>query len=171
MDYGYGNKSGWRREFTIVICSIMDFETVLKYLPYDHPFLFVDELLAIDDYGATGSFTFNANLDFYQGHFKDNPVTPGVILTECCAQIGVVSLGIFLLSQQGVNLENMQIGLSSSEMEFLEPVFPGEKVEVSSKKLYFRFNKLKCEVKMHNVNRKLVCRGTISGMLSTGKNE
>ncbi len=169
MDYGDGTKGRWRREFTIVICSIMDFKTVLKYLPYDHPFLFVDELLAIDDSGSEGSFTFNSNLDFYQGHFKDNPVTPGVILTECCAQIGVVSLGIFLINQQGDTLENMQIGLSSSEMEFLKPVFPGEKVTVSSKKVYFRFNKLKCEVKMYNGNNKLVCKGTICGMLSARK--
>ena len=148
----------------------MDIETILKRLPYTYPFLFVDELIQIDGSGVKGNFTFKEDLDFYKGHFKDNPVTPGVMLTECCAQIGVVSLGIFLLNEQGGILENMGIGLSSSEMEFLKPVFPGEKVEVSSKKIYFRFNKLKCEVKMHNADGELVCKGTISGMLSTGKN-
>lgn len=145
----------------------MDFETVLKYLPYEHPFLFVDELIHIDEFGVKGNFTFKEDLDFYKGHFKDNPVTPGVMLTECCAQIGVVSLGIFLLNEEGGSLENIGIGLSSSEMEFLKPVFPGENVEVSSKKIYFRFNKLKCEVKMHNANGELVCKGTIAGMLGT----
>jgi len=103
-------------------------------------------------------------MDFYKGHFKDNPITPGVILTECCAQIGVVCLGIHLLTNSAAD-SNLAIGLSSSEMEFYIPVMPNEKVRVVSKKVYFRFHKLKCEVKMYNADQKLVCKGTISGML------
>jgi 3-hydroxyacyl-[acyl-carrier-protein] dehydratase len=44
-------------------------------------------------------------------------------------------------------------------------VYPNEKVRVVSEKEYFRFNKLKCAVKMYNINDELVCRGTISGMI------
>ncbi|TMM57258.1 hydroxymyristoyl-ACP dehydratase [Maribacter algarum] len=149
----------------------MNYKEIIQKLPYTKPFLFVDELLHIDENGAEGSYTFDANSDFYKGHFKDNPVTPGVILTECCAQIGVVALGIYLLNNEEVTMgENVQIGLSSSEMEFLVPVFPNEKVVVSSEKEYFRFHKLKCKIKMHNSEGKLVCKGTISGMLKSNKN-
>lgn len=70
---------------------------ILERLPYTKPFLFVDELISVDENGATGTFIFNENLDFYKGHFKDNPITPGVILTECMAQIGLVCLGIYLM--------------------------------------------------------------------------
>ncbi|RZM23479.1 MAG: beta-hydroxyacyl-ACP dehydratase, partial [Pedobacter sp.] len=66
----------------------MNKEEILSHLPYTEPFLFVDELLDIDENGATGTFTFREDLDFYKGHFKDHPVTPGVILTETMAQIG-----------------------------------------------------------------------------------
>ncbi len=128
----------------------------------------MDELLEIDDKGAKGCYIFPKISDFYKGHFKDNPVTPGVILTECCAQIGLVCLGIHLLG--GATDTNLKIGLTSSEMEFLLPVFPGEKVIVSSKKVYFRFQKLKCEVKMHNREGKLVCKGIIAGMFKSDKN-
>jgi len=139
---------------------------ILKNLPYAKPFLFVGELTHLDENGVEGNFTFSKDLNFYKGHFKNNPVTPGVILTECCAQIGVVSLGLYLISQNGeVPIESFQIGLSSSEMEFLLPVFPGETVTVRSEKLYFRFNKLKCKVKMYNAAGKLVCQGTIAGMI------
>ncbi|WP_222984217.1 3-hydroxyacyl-ACP dehydratase FabZ family protein [Flagellimonas meishanensis] len=137
---------------------------IIQSLPYSEPFLFVDELLEVHDDGIKGNYTFRSDLPFYQGHFKDNPVTPGAILTECCAQIGVVCLGIHLM--EGQFGEDSIIALSSFDMEFLLPVFPGEKVTVTSKKIYFRFNKLKCSVKMFNAKDKLVCRGIISGMLN-----
>lgn len=144
---------------------------IIQKLPYTEPFLFVDELLEIDENGSKGTFTFSKNLDFYKGHFKENPVTPGVILTECCAQIGVVCLGIYLLgNDKNSPMENINIGLSSSEVEFLLPVFPDEKVTVTSKKIYFRFHKLKCSVKMYNALGKLVCKGEIAGMIKSSKN-
>lgn len=202
----------------------MDPNRIIQKLPYTKPFLFVDELLEVDTNGAKGTFTFRKDLDFYQGHFRDNPVTPGVILTECCAQIGLVCLGIYLLdnntsattgntsvttdntsaatnhnnttatnnnikatdninttTDDGTDVpldldniinettENFQIGMSSSEMEFLLPVFPDEKVRVTSEKLYFRFHKLKCTVKMYNSQGQLVCKGEIAGMIKSGK--
>ena len=75
----------------------MEKEIILSKLPYSKPFLFVDEIIHIDENGVEGTFTFDENLDFYKGHFKNNPVTPGVILIEVMAQIGLVCLGLFLL--------------------------------------------------------------------------
>jgi len=143
----------------------MKYKEIIENLPYEKPFLFVDELMHVDENGVEGVYVFSGDSDFYKGHFKDNPVTPGVILTECCAQIGVVSLGLFLL--QDVLKEGLAVGMSSSEMEFYIPVLPGEKVRVISKKVYYRFHKLKCEVKMYNSLDKLVCKGVISGMLKS----
>lgn len=136
---------------------------ILNKLPYTKPFLFVDELLHIDENGVEGRFTFSADLDFYKGHFKDNPVTPGVILTEVMAQIGVVCLGIYLLGND-FNSKS-KVALTSSEIEYLKPVYPNETVTVISEKVYFRFGKLKCKVKMLNANKEEVCHGTIAGMI------
>jgi 3-hydroxyacyl-[acyl-carrier-protein] dehydratase len=58
-----------------------------------------------------------------------------------------------------------KIALTSNEIDFLAPVFPGEKVIVTSEKIYFRFGKLKCKVEMKNSAGKVVSRGTIAGML------
>ena len=142
---------------------LMEVSEILENLPYSAPFLFVEELLNVDENGATGTFTFDKVLDFYKGHFKKKPVTPGVILTETMAQIGLVCLGIFLVGDE-LNSES-QIGLTSTEIEFLKPVLPGEKVTVISEKVYFRFNKLKCKVKMLNENSEIVCEGTIAGII------
>lgn len=140
----------------------MNTPEILKKLPYSKPFLFVDELLNVDENGASGTFLFNENLDFYNGHFKNNPVTPGVILTECMAQIGLVCLGIFLMKD---NTEELTVAMTSTEIEFLNPVFPNEKVTVISEKIYFRFGKLKCSVKMFNSRSETVCEGTIAGII------
>ncbi len=144
----------------------MDVNKVIEKLPYTKPFLFVDSLSHVNSDGASGSFYFHNDLEFYQGHFIQNPVTPGVILTECCAQIGLVCLGIFLLSKTPeTNMNDLAVAFSSSQMEFYLPVFPGETVYVSSEKLYFRFNKLKCKVKMYNEAKELVCKGELAGMI------
>jgi 3-hydroxyacyl-[acyl-carrier-protein] dehydratase len=138
-------------------------QDIIAKLPYEKPFLFVDELLHIDENGVKGTYTFSLGSEFYKGHFKNNPVTPGVILTETMAQIGVVCLGIYLLADN-FSAET-KIALTSSEIEYLKPVFPDEKVTVISEKVYFRFGKLKCNVKMLNVNNELVCKGSIAGMI------
>lgn len=139
-------------------------EEILALLPYTTPFLFVDELRHIDEDGATGTYTYSADSDFYKGHFKDYPVTPGVILTETMAQIGLVCLGIYLLDDTIDT--NIAVALTSAETEFLKPVFPGEKVTVTSEKIYFRFGKLKCRTFMKNEKGETVCTATIAGMLT-----
>lgn len=138
-------------------------EDIISKLPYSKPFLFVDEILNIDENGVEGIYTFDENLDFYKGHFKDNPITPGVILTETMAQIGLVCLGIYLMNDK-LNKDTV-ISMTSSEIEYTKIVFPKETVKVFSEKIYFRFGKLKCKVIMQNEAGEEVCSGTIAGMI------
>lgn len=136
---------------------------IIALLPYSKPFLFVDEITSITANGVEGTYFFDEKLEFYKGHFKDNPITPGVILTETMAQIGVVCLGIYLLND--VFNKNSVIALTSSEIEYIKPVCQNQKVTVISEKIYFRFNKLKCRVSMFNEENEMVCRGIIAGMI------
>lgn len=143
----------------------MNSKEIITYLPYQKPFLFVDELTEISENGITGNYTFNKESFFYQGHFKGHPVTPGVILTEVMAQIGVVCLGILLL-QNELDVKTPKIALTSHKIDFFHAVYPEEKITVVSEKQYFRFNKLKCFVRALNDKGQLVCRGEIAGMLT-----
>ncbi len=143
----------------------MTAEEIISKLPYQSPFLFVDGLTSISEIGITGHYTFKETDYFYKGHFKDRPITPGVILTECMAQIGLVCLGIYLMKDEVSESFHPQIALTSSQIDFFLPVFPGEKVTIISEKDVFRFNKLKCKVKLFNEKNELVCRGSISGMI------
>ena len=149
----------------------MNTEEIITLLPYQKPFLFVDEITSITENKVLGNYTFQENEFYYQGHFKDNPITPGVILTEAMAQIGLVCLGVFLLKDEISTDNKPQIALTSHQIDFFLPVLPNEKVTVVSEKIFFRFNKLKCAVKMMNTKKELVCRGEISGMIIPNNNE
>lgn len=146
-------------------------ETIIQLLPYQPPFLFVEELTYISENRSEGYYTFKNDEYFYKGHFKDKPITPGVILTEVMAQIGVVCLGIYLLKNDFSEIKKTQIALTSNEVDFFLPVKPKERVKVVSEKIYFRFNKLKCKVQLFNQKNELVCKGMISGMLKVMNNE
>jgi len=142
----------------------MEFNDILAKLPYSKPFLFVDELLQVDENSISGTYTFDENLDFYKGHFKGNPVTPGVILTETIAQIGMVCLGIYLLDDKLT--PKTVIAFTSADIQFLKAVYPNEKVTVFAEKTFFRFGKIKCNVVMKNEAGDEVCKGVVAGMIT-----
>ncbi len=143
----------------------MTIKEIITHLPYQEPFLFVDELHEVSEKGVKGSYTFKEDAYFYKGHFKHNPITPGVILTETMAKIGVVCLGIYLLKEHIEASGFPKIALTSNTVDFYLPVYPNERVTVVSEKEYFRFNKLKCKVQLYNEKEELMCRGTIAGVI------
>ncbi|MBS1745397.1 MAG: hydroxymyristoyl-ACP dehydratase [Bacteroidetes bacterium] len=144
------------------------FQEILDRLPYKSSFRFVDEITALDTNGITGTYTLRKDSFFYEDHFPGNPVTPGVIITEIMAQIGLVSFGIYLLLQEKdlTNPNENKFPLfTSADVSFLKIVLPGEKLTVVSKKQYFRFNKLKCYIEITNEKAEMVARGFFSGIL------
>ncbi len=142
------------------------YNDILNYLPYKSSFRFVDHIQAIDENGVTGNYTLRPDAFFYEDHFVGNPVTPGVIITEIMAQIGLVVLGIYFIQKELKN-ENEQVIplLTSTDVSFFKMVLPGQKVTVISKKEYFRFGKLKCYVEMMNEDKDLIARGMFSGII------
>jgi 3-hydroxyacyl-[acyl-carrier-protein] dehydratase len=117
-----------------------------------------------------GDYTLKKDSFFYEDHFPGNPVTPGVIITEIMVQIGLVTLGLNLIlhgpKEQGIAFdENVFPLLTSADVSFYKMVLPGEKVSVTSRKQYFRFNKLKCSVQMNNASDQLVAKGIFSGII------
>jgi 3-hydroxyacyl-[acyl-carrier-protein] dehydratase len=100
---------------------------------------------------------------FYEDHFVGNPVTPGAILTEIMAQIGLVVLGIYL-ARPAPDAPLIPV-FTSIEVAFLKMALPGEKITVISKKDYFRFDKLKCHVEMQDASGALIAKGVFAGII------
>ncbi|MFK7951613.1 MAG: 3-hydroxyacyl-ACP dehydratase FabZ family protein [Ekhidna sp.] len=141
-----------------------NYTSVLASLPYAKPFHFVDELTSIDESGAQGSYTIREDEYFFKGHFPDHPVVPGVILTEIMAQIGLVCLAIHLLQEKGETSEVLP-AFTSSNVDFLKKVSPKDKLIIESKKVYFRFGKLKCQISCKFPDGTIVAKGEFSGMI------
>ena len=142
---------------------------ILNHLPYKSSFRFVDNITLLSENEVRGEYTLKNDAFFYEDHFEGNPVTPGVIITEIMAQIGLVVLGIFLmLKETGVNFgedNSLYPLLTSTDVSFYKMVLPGQKVTVISKKQYFRFGKLKCYVEMLDGDMELVAKGMFSGII------
>jgi 3-hydroxyacyl-[acyl-carrier-protein] dehydratase len=139
---------------------------VLELLPQQEPFRFVDEIVAIDEESISARYRFRPDADFYRGHFPGNPVTPGVILLESIAQVGVVALGIYLLALEGGEEEvRKRVALfSDAEADFTGMVRPGDEVTIRAKKIFYRRGKLRSEAEMRLGDGSVVCSATISGM-------
>ena len=143
----------------------MTTEEILKKIPFSPPYLFVDELESVSIKGASGSYTYHEELGFFQGHFNGYPVVPGAILIETMGQIGGTCLGIFLSSLKEEQNDNEVYFATSYNVDFYKPVYPNEKVFVTSELVYVRFGKLKYNVVMKDKDDELICKGTLSGML------
>lgn len=141
-------------------------DQVLELLPQQEPFRFVDEILSIDEDSISARYEFRPEADFYRGHFPGNPVTPGVILLESVAQVGVVALGIYLLALEGgVGEVRKRVALfSDAQADFTGVVRPGDVVRIDAKKVFYRRGKLRSEAEMRLEDGSVVCSATISGM-------
>jgi len=144
-------------------------QEVLELVPQKAPFRFIDEIISLDEDGIVGAYRFRKDEFFYRGHFPGRPITPGVILVETMAQIGVVAFGLYLLAcQRNVRPSQMKGPLSlfslADNIEFKGIVAPGERVIVKGRKIYLRKGALKVDVTMGRENGEVVCLGKLAGM-------
>lgn len=98
-------------------------EQILSEVPQQAPFRFIDGIDEISEDHVVGHYTFKEDEFFYKGHFPGRPITPGVILIETMAQVGLVAMSLYLQ----IIAEDKQKFLTlftDCEIEFFNPVNP-----------------------------------------------
>jgi 3-hydroxyacyl-[acyl-carrier-protein] dehydratase len=138
---------------------------VLDLVPQQDPFRFIDDIIELDDDHIVGTYRFRPEADFYRGHFPGNPVTPGVILIESLAQVGIVALGIYLLAQEReADTTKIMTLFTDTDIEFSGIVNPGDRVTITAEKVFYRRLKLRSKAEMKLDDGTIVCSGAVSGM-------
>lgn len=99
-------------------------EEIKKRLPHRFPFLLVDKLISIDDTTVVGIKNVTANEPFFQGHFPNEPIMPGVLLVEALAQCG----GLLVLSGVEEPEKYSTYFLKIDKLKFKHKVVPGDTV-------------------------------------------
>lgn len=100
----------------------LDVKEIIKILPHRYPFLLVDKIIDIDLEKGTilGLKNLTFNEAFFQGHFPDAPIMPGVLILEALAQTGAV-----LVHLKGEK-EKIAVLLSVRNAKFRNPAKPGD---------------------------------------------
>ena len=107
---------------------MMDVKEIRKYLPHRYPFLLVDRVLALEPgESITAIKNVTVNEPFFNGHFPDHPVMPGVLIVEALAQTG----GIAILTLEEMRGKLAFLG-KITNARFHAPVVPGDLLELES---------------------------------------
>ena len=93
----------------------------MKILPHRYPFLMVDRVIRIKGNEITAEKNVTINEQFFQGHFPDHPIMPGVLQLEAMAQVA----GILMLRQAG-NAGKIAYFMAADKVKWRKPVKPGD---------------------------------------------
>ncbi len=140
----------------------IDINRVMKMIPHRYPFLMIDRVTELKpDVSAVGLKNVTINEPYFQGHFPDQPIMPGVLIIEAMAQ----TAAILVIETMGEEAEGSLVYfMSVDQARFRKPITPGDNVRVYVEKQRKRGNvwKFKGEAR---VDGTLMAEATYSAMI------
>jgi beta-hydroxyacyl-ACP dehydratase FabZ len=122
--------------------TVCDIQEILKLMPHRYPFLLVDRVLELVPHERVVALkNVTINEPFFQGHFPEMPVMPGVLIVEAMAQAGgVLYLGSEPPSDKGGYIFYF---MAMDKVRFRKPVLPGDQLILAAEVLKLRKNAIK----------------------------
>jgi UDP-3-O-[3-hydroxymyristoyl] N-acetylglucosamine deacetylase/3-hydroxyacyl-[acyl-carrier-protein] dehydratase len=139
---------------------VLDIRQIQRILPHRYPFLLVDRVIEIDaDRRAVGIKNVTINEPFFQGHYPQQPIMPGVLIVEALAQLAGL-----LLSQKLEHTGKLAVLLSMDNVKMRRPVIPGDQLilEAHTVRVKQRTGHVRCNARVGDV---LAAEATIKFML------
>jgi len=140
---------------------MLDIDQIKKILPHRYPLLLVDRITECDEESKiVGIKCVTMNEPFFQGHFPEYPVMPGVLIIEAMAQVACI-LGLRILKREG-NASVLFTGIDA--VRFRKPVRPGDCLRLELKKIKQRGELFRFQGHAY-VDDTLVAEGQIQAIL------
>lgn len=134
----------------------MDIREIKEIIPHRYPFLLIDRIIEVEEgKRAVGLKNVTANEEFFNGHFPDYPVMPGVLIVEALAQVGAVAM-----LKKEENKGRLAFFAGIDNCRFKRQVFPGDQLhlEVEMTRLRGSVGKAKA---IASVEGELVCEAEL----------
>ena len=109
--------------------ALLDIQAIRDILPHRYPFLLVDSILELEEDRIVGIKNVTANEPFFQGHFPEFPVMPGVLIVEAMAQVA----GVLVLKSIPDRKSKLVLLASIESAKFRKPVRPGDQLRIEMK--------------------------------------
>lgn len=135
---------------------MMDINKIKEALPHCYPMLLVDRVLEMSEDEIVAIKNVTINESFFQGHFPEYPVMPGVLIMEALAQ----TAGVLELSKEG-NQGKLVFYAGMDKVKFKKQVVPGDQLVMTAKFVKRRGSIAVVEAKAE-VNGKLAASGTLT---------
>jgi 3-hydroxyacyl-[acyl-carrier-protein] dehydratase len=114
---------------------MIDIKEILSILPHRYPFLLVDKVIELTpETRAVGIKNVTISEPFFQGHFPNNPVMPGVLIVEAMAQVAGI-----LAFKSGIEGKSVYF-MSIEKVKFRKPVLPGDQIRFEVSVIHKRGN-------------------------------
>ena len=145
--------------------EVLDIARIMRALPHRYPMLLLDRVTnVVRDRSAVGVKNVTINENFFQGHFPNHPVMPGVLIIECMAQTADVLVEEKLVPEAEGKLKYF---MTIEGAKFRRPVVPGDQLRIAVDKVRSRGNVWKFSA-VARVDGISVAEATYSAMLMDG---